>query len=134
MYPLAPAAACCLLLHTPLPPAAARCSHFLPLQLKIAYRVYTRNGDKEDAKGRYRGCPAEFDEWIPMTSMNKYRFGKLNTRVKDPVEEPVDDASDPPFVASSSPPPRFTEAAAAVTVRAQRQGWLLNLNLNVNVL
>ncbi len=108
----------------PLPPSCA-------VQLKIAYRVYTRNGDKEDAKGRYRGWPAEFDEWIPINSLNKYRFGKLNTRVTNAVEEPVDDASDPPFVASSSPPPRFTEAAAAVTVRALRQGWLLNLNLNL---
>ncbi len=87
-------------------------------QLKIAYRVYTRNGDKEDAKGRYRGWPADFDEWIPVNSMNKYRFGKLNTRVTDPVDEPVDDISDPPFVQASNPPPRFSEPAAAVIVRA----------------
>jgi hypothetical protein len=79
--------------------------------------VYTRNGDKEDARGRYRGWPAEFDEWIAVNAANKYRFSKLNSRVADPLEEPVDDASDPPFTPAANPPAHLCALAGSLVVR-----------------
>ena len=92
------------------------------VQLKIAYRVYTRNGDQEDSKGRYRGWSSEYDEWIPVTAAYKYRFAKFNTRVVDPLDEPVDDATDPPFAPCQNPPPRLSKLAATVVVRCASDG------------
>lgn len=74
------------------------CVICVPLQFNIGFRVYMKNGDKKDERGRYRGHSSKFDERIPIT--HRYRFSRFGSRAGTNAivqGEPIDTRADPEF-------------------------------------
>ena len=45
-------------------------------QVKVAFRVYRDDGEKEDESGKFMGWRSQYDEWLTVTS---FRIQPLNT-------------------------------------------------------